>query len=525
MPGVVVPANVPEPAWPFPTEDLVVKDGTFVFFQNFAVGSATPKPAHEAFIKSKMVPYLIAQLNALGFNDTRLTLFLAGFASATGDSFKNSVLSENRARAIGKLIEKHFREQAKSGSASKITQFVFDVKAKGDEVGKKFLGNLGKLLPWDIEKSQSMLRSAIAALKIHHAVLPEDKVVRVRQTFDPKFKVVKVPANEFEETLERFKTRFATTYALLGMAVDQALSQVKSAVKELLQGAEFSQPEILILFKGIEFIVPADVATQFEFIDSRGRIVRYTFLGDGNSVDLGMLEAISHLLSLAKWLSKLPPALQELEDERKAEAALLGFEKKIREAFAKKMGFDPKTLKEVPEEIIEAWARENKVPLTAKQINKLAKMIPLNQTEEAIQKILDAIKKLKAVTGFAKAILDKVAEKGGLVRRVLGDELVDKLLASIKDPGAFFADSTITTDWFNCHFEDVEMPDIGTLGGRAQLEIRSLFASSSTIRIDFSARKNEPLLGFRGHAIIERKWQASTTLGKFEIARGSLRIA
>lgn len=87
----------------------------------------------------------------------------------------------------------------------------------------------------------------------------------------------------------------------------------------MLEAAEFTGPEVFIVLKGMEFIVPSDIALLFEFKDSRLRSKKYTFTGSVNKIDISAIEIFAQMLSILKWMTRLPQALQDFELELEEE--------------------------------------------------------------------------------------------------------------------------------------------------------------------------------------------------------------
>src|SRR5947208_999366 len=113
----------------FATKDLTVT-AKGVQFGNFAVGSATPLPAHVNFIRDNYVPFIIKQIDALGFKDTKVTFHLYGNCSATGTAQRNEQLSRARAVAIGQVIKQQF--DAKKGISPLANAMTVEIDVIGE---------------------------------------------------------------------------------------------------------------------------------------------------------------------------------------------------------------------------------------------------------------------------------------------------------------------------------------------------------------------------------------------------------
>jgi hypothetical protein len=305
---------------------------------------------------------------------------------------------------------------------------------------------------------------------VQHVVNEDDQKVFCRQILDVKLVVQKVPANLLEQKIDELQRKVPPELmAALKEFFDAAKGLAKTLVEQLLKAAEFSAPELFLIFKEIDFLVPSDVALQFEFKDSRARTTKYNFIGSANKVDLSLLDVLAQALSLLKWLTRLPQGLEEMERE---------------------------------------------VEETGKK---------LNLSHEQIDALKAAIDKAKKLAGNAKKIFDAITAPNSLFRKVVGDGPADLIIKAVNaGSGALLGEKQVATDWALVSFESQGVFDIFSFAGAARTVTQETVGKPTTVALDFAARKNEPLLGFQAHVTLERKFTLSLTLGSFEIANGAL---
>src|SRR5476649_551887 len=223
--GSVVPADIPFPDLP-PTKFIATLDG-IVLFSNFAVDSAKPvSPFHTDFIRLRLVPFLIKQIDQLGFDDRVATLHLFGFASATGTAAHNLVLSQARAQAIGDAIAAEFDKQRDKSKLAHNIHIKIDPHGEGDEVGRLQLAAIQKVLgrrpsSAEIEQAEFALRSVRMRIQAVHRVVDDDTKVLGREVFSVKFKKESHPANLLEQTIQDIEEEAPPILlALFGASLD-----------------------------------------------------------------------------------------------------------------------------------------------------------------------------------------------------------------------------------------------------------------------------------------------------------------
>jgi len=450
---------------------FVASNDESVLFMNFAVNRTDPQPEHEAFIKNILVPHYINQIEALGFADKTATIHLIGKASATGPRDNNQRLSFGRAQAIGASIKKHFDAQKGRGKIAQGVTLVVDAQGRGDQEERDLLGpKVNTIPPKVIEAGSNLYRSVKTSMRVRHIVNDEDEKVLCRQMLKVQLTVTKVPANLLEQKLAELDAKMPPELkAAVKQFLDAVKGAVKAAVEELLKAAEFGAPELFILFKGIDFIVPSDINLVFEFKDSRGRTKQYRFTGAANKIDLNAIEVLCQVLSIIKWLTKLPQGLEELERE---------------------------------------------VEETGKK---------LNLTHEQIDKLKQGIDSLKKVAGNAKSAFDAMTAPNSVVRKVLGDAVVDRVVAAVNAGStAVLGDDQTATEFAPVSFERKGVFDIFRFDRAARTVTQETFGAPTTVALDFAARENQPLLGFQAHVLLERKWTLGLTLKSFEVSNGAL---
>jgi hypothetical protein len=327
----VVETDIKFPDLP-PTKYIAVVNGV-VAFTNFGVGSAEPvRPQHTDFIAHSVVPFLIAQIEALKFADKTATIHMFGEASATGSAQRNLALSTARATNIGAAIQREFDRQKPSGRFSRGVTIVVDPHGLGDQAGRIVLEALEKssgqhFTSNQIEQFESKFRCAFASIKARHVVVDADKIVLCRQLFGLKFKVEKVPANLLEQTFDALMTKAGPLLSgALAAAFKVFVGESKGALKNVLKDLEVGAPELFILFESLDFIVPSETILGFQFKDPRGRTAIYKFTGSENKKNLTLLDLLSRLVSATRWLKQLNEKLAQfpnLNNLRKTIQAML----------------------------------------------------------------------------------------------------------------------------------------------------------------------------------------------------------
>jgi hypothetical protein len=308
------------------------------------------------------------------------------------------------------------------------------------------------------------------SLSVQHDVNPDDELIVCRQILNIKLTVTKVPANLLEQKLDELDSKMPPELkAALKEFTDAVKGFFKDTFKALLTAAEFMAPEVFIIFKGIDFIVPSDIALLFEFKDSRARTKRYTFTGSANKIDINAIEILLQLLSIVKWLTRLPEGLQELERELERDAK------------------------------------------------------KLNLTHEQLDKIKKAIETAKKFSGTGKKIFDTVTAPNSLFRKIVGDGLTDLIVKAVNSgSNEILGEAQVATEFAPVNFETKGVFDIFSFAGVAQTETNETVGQPTTVALDFAARKNQPLLGFQAHVLMQRKFTLGFTLRSFEISRGTL---
>lgn len=288
-------------------------------FSNFITNHAELREEHKAFIRGTFVRFLIQQLEANGFNDTRLTILTNGSASATGAADENMALSLARAESLGAGIKAEFDIQKTRSPVAKSVNIVVKTSGVGDTLSKGLLAvhqrlNPGRpLTPPQIELLQPGARSAFAALRVVHVLTGDEKITFCRQNFAAKFKKKKVPANQLEQVLDDAERRlggFATFLLSLGFGKVKAL-----ILKEIKEGiaALADIPLLGLVFAEIEFVVPSDINLVFEFKDSKGANAFYTFSGSQQSKSVSVLSAVAEIVGVLKSLAALKDKLEKFD--------------------------------------------------------------------------------------------------------------------------------------------------------------------------------------------------------------------
>ena len=146
----------------------------------------------------------------------------------------------------------------------------------------------------------------------------------------------------------------------------------------------------------------------------------------------------------------------------------------------------------------------------------------LNATHEQIDRLKNAIDKAKKLAGNAKKIFDAVTAPNSVFRKVFGDTITDLIVRAVNSASELLGEAQVATEFALVSFTTKGVFDIFSFQGAAETETREVVATSTTVALDFAALHNQPLLGFRGHVIMERRFTLGFTLGSFEISRGKL---
>ena len=466
MPPVVLgPGGAPLPM----ETPFISSNDTAVLFLNFQVDHTELRPDHDAYIKNILVPHYINQIEALGFSDRTMTVKPVGKASATGSKDHNMTLSIGRAQSVGNAVKKYFDAQKSRGKFSQNVDIVIQPLGQGDKEERDLIGP-PRGSPKRYEDQSNQFRAVALSLLVRHNVVDDDLKIFCRQILDAKLTPQTVPTNLLEQKIAEIQQKMPPELkAALNEFFDAVKGLVKTIVEQMLKAAEFLGPEVFIIFKGVEFIVPSDIALLFEFKDAKGRTKKYRFDGSANKIDVNAIEIFCQVLSIIKWLTKLPEGLEELESELEEE------EKK------------------------------------------------LNVSHELIDKIKNAIDTAKKIAGKAKTIFDAVTAPNSLFRKILGNSIVDIIVKAVNaGSSAVLGDAQLATEFAPVSFESKGLFDIGSFRGAAEVETREHRGSPTTVALDFAARQNQPLLGWRAHTLMEREFQLSFSLGSFEISRGNL---
>jgi hypothetical protein len=410
----VVSVDIPFPDLP-PTKHIATLNGV-VLFSDFAVGSSKPvAPFHTDFIKQRLVPFLIAQIDQLGFEDRVATLHLFGFASATGTAAKNLVLSEARAKAIGEAIAVEFAKQKDQSKFARNIRIVVDPHGEGDEEGRLQLGAIRKVLgreptSAEIEQAEFAMRSVRMRIQAVHRVIDDDTKVLCREVFSVKFKNEKRPANLLEQTINEIEDELpGLLKGALGVGLDALKEFAKESLKTFLKEAEISQPELFLIFEEIDFAIPTDIILAFEFKNNRGRVALYKFTGAENKINIGILKVFAKFLSILKWLSKLQNALERAD-----------------------------------------------------------RIANLETVTKVVTFILKEMQKRER----------EIVAKDGVLRRILGDAIAD-LLQTLFELGAKNVVTIDASDFVNVDFATPGVFDIATFNGPARTETREFLGKAS----------------------------------------------
>lgn len=464
-------ATIGMPLLPASTDDLLIDDAAqTVLFRNFKVGESTPKKAHGDFIANFWVPLTIETINRDRLPVKTITLTLFGRASATGTAQQNQELSLLRAEAIGDVFEFEYFKQA-SGLAKEVKTIQKNVRPLGDKEARAALGfNPNLVPPKKIDDRQNDFRSVLTSFKMNHSITPEQTLIECRMILDAQFRVEPPSTTLFGQMIDQVVERIplllriglqATFNVAKQVLIDGLTQMLKTA-----EGAAITAPELLIIVKGLEFIVPGDFACFFEFKDIRGINKKYLYTATSNKMDVGLLDVLKFLGGMMRVIKGVPGIVEKFIDALRAGAG-------------KKIGLDDQQMR-----------------------NLISTLVALGTTCKQLHQ------DFKRLTG-----------PDGAIRRAIGNDATDSLVRLVDGDGNRF----ITMSKFTkCTFEDVKFPDINTFAGDARTFKTSIVLGTTEIEFDFAARQNISLLGFRGHCVFREPWTLSLTIGAVELTRGRL---
>ncbi len=446
-----------------PTKDLLIDAKGAVWFRNFKEGTATPLRAHVDFIRDNYVPFLIRQIDVLGFKDTKATFHLYGFCSATGTAQRNLQLSRARAAAIGQVIKQHFDAQKVISPLAKKMTVELDIHGESNTAAIEDLDTFRKTHPdipvrtdRAVEALQWDHRVVAVQMQAAHTVVEEDKDYFCQQVYNAKLNTQKVPANLLEQKIDEIQKKLGTLGSgaaglALGQLKDWVAKKIKTEVEPLLE--DF--PETAILFETIDFVVPSDLFLCFRFRDGRGTIAQYQYTGSENKKALGFFDAICHLISLVKWLTKVEQALEAVD----------------------KLGGQ-------------------------------------------LDKLKDIVKKLKTATGILKKAIEQLLDKDGWVRKHLGDAFADQVLALLQ-AGTDGPLIIPASGWFKVQFVKPSVYAVNTFFGPAETWTRE-YMGKAIVDLKFLGKGPEGRLGFQAEAVIHSEFSIEIGLLGYGVSRGTL---
>lgn len=446
-----------------------------VLFINFAPNHPELQKEHKDYIEQVLVPYYIDQIeaSASGIDKKFYTVNqLVGHASMTGPTGHNTTLSVARAKAIGDKLVACFDQQKARGKYTRNTTLAYVHKGYGDALQRSLMGiPFGPPSSWESRSNQ--FRCVRAPLLVITMVSEEDEKIYCRQILNVKLEALPVPTTLLSQKIDEIEKKIPPELQLALQIFFSSIKEVAKAIaKLLLEGAEFTGPEIFIIFKAVEFAIPSDVSLLFEFKDARGRTRRYRFDGSQLQIDANAIEVFCELLSILKWMIKLPAALEKLESG-------LEDEKKT-----------------------------------------------LNATREHLETVKKAIETAKKYSSKAKEIYDAITAPNSLFRKVIGNRLVDLLVRAVGLAStALLGDAQVATEFAQVSFVYQGLFDIYSFQGVANVETRELRGTPTSIILDFAAVANERLLGYRAHVVMQREFEFSFTIGSYATSRGNLLFA
>ena len=468
--GQIIPSSLKFPDQP-PAGDIAVINNVAVFF-NFVAGQSGLKPDHVKLIP-RLVAFLIAQIDQLGFSDKSISLLFHGQASATGKTDKNLSLSRDRAAAVGAAFVKEFDRQKSQSRLASGMVLIPNIDARGDTEARAELATLQNTNPKfrnlsskDVDDIQGGDRRVFVGITDSHEVVNDDKKVECRQLLTAVVKVEHKPANLLEQTIDDVEKSVKSAFEGHGVAkfiVDQIVAQITTPLKDMVKAgfkeltADF--PEIAALLFAADFIIPSDIQNVFEFRDNRGKTAQYVYTGSQNKIGFGIIDALCKILGLLKWVTKTIEAFERFAEQ------------------AKRQG-------------------------------------------KNIEKILDVLSKLKKVQSASKKIFDMLSKKGSILRTIIGDDMADLIVKVVNDNlvGKVAIDAT---DFAPVAFDIDGVFDVATFRGPARTEVRE-FLLESKVFLDFLGTGPEGLLGFAGHSLMFGKFAFNNNLLGFGISKGAL---
>ena len=448
---------------PFQSQDIAVDDKG-VLFSNFVVNSTLPLQSHKDFIRDSYVPFVILQIDLLGYRDNEITFFVRGSASATGTTDGNQALSDGRARAIGEVVKHFFDLQKGSSNFAKGMMVKIKPIGYGDQMGRAVLDGMKEATPGlhltsaEIEKLEYGCRSAHVDLNYAHVADDDDKAYFCQQAFTAKLNTKKVPANHLEELLDSADEKlgkFGSWVAGLGFSElkKYLIKQLKETIKPLFE--DF--PEIAIVYQTIDFIKPEDVFLCFRMKDHFGKIAQYQFTGTQNKKSFDLFEVFSALISMVRWMTKLQEALEKFDN-------LAG----------------------------------------------------------GLEKSKKVIEKLKKSTEYLKKGIEDLLKPDGLIRKYCGNSFADILLG-ILQAGVTGPLLIEASDWFRVVFVTPSVYQVDSFSSTARIETRE-FLGRARVDLQFLGAGPAGRLGWGAETIIHTDFTIQTGILGWGMSFGKLRI-
>jgi hypothetical protein len=452
------------PPPPFHSQDITV-DGKSVAFTNFVVNSTVPLQSHRDFIRDAYVPFIINQIDLLGYRDNELKIFIAGSASATGTTEGNQALSDGRAQAIGAVVKEFFDlQKGRSSLARGMTVTIVPV-GQGDAFGRALLKAFSKKVPGihftpeQIEKLEYVCRCAKLSLDYAHVVNEEDMIYLCQQVLNVKLNTKKVPANHLEEVLDAADSKLGKVGSwVVGLGFSQLKKYLINQLKETIKPMFEDFPEVAIVYETVDFIVPSDVFLCFRFKDHFGKTAQYQYTGSENKKSLDLFDAVSKLIGVLKWMTKIQDALE------KVDKLSAGFDK--------------------------------------------AKAL---------------VGKLKQATGYLKKGIEDLLNKDGLIRKYCGNSFAD-MLVQILQAGTSGPLLIEASAWFPVIFATPGVYRVDSFeAGWARTETTEKLMKA-TVELDFLGAGPEGLLGYGAKTIIHADFSLQSGLLGWGFSKGRLKL-